>query len=200
MGLRMQLKDVVQANKNRGVWANYIHDLESIWWIAVWTFLAFQGASEANSETGSNEEVIKHQTYYLSTLFRGTMDNDDRPSFFTIDDSFVEVMGGMDSVPDSLATLGTAIIQIRYMLIECYKAEARKGNNPVKITNGRLHHEMLQSLNNIMQQEDIHIARVVVDSSVLSKPPTTFKRSTYATRTDEHTVKKTRYVCTTLSL
>ena len=34
------------VDKEYGFWANYLHDLESVWWIVVWTITHFQKASD----------------------------------------------------------------------------------------------------------------------------------------------------------
>ena len=38
-------------------WANYIHDLESIWWILIWTLLTYQKVGNENYALESNADV-----------------------------------------------------------------------------------------------------------------------------------------------
>ena len=69
-------------NTPKGIYYNYIHDLESVWWIAVWALFNFEkkdiGANEIDSQAEKQRKLNK------DVLFPGTVDNQDRIEFLSM--------------------------------------------------------------------------------------------------------------------
>ena len=71
-----------------GIHHNYIHDLESLWWILVWTTFVYEKMPDPTYET-SAEWAIAQQTSY-NILFPGDTYITDRQLFLTDNNTFNE--------------------------------------------------------------------------------------------------------------
>ena len=70
--------------KLRGICANYIHDLESIWWIVIWTLFNYQEASMVASNGKEYRETSEAQKNTISQLFNGVKANATRYFFLSM--------------------------------------------------------------------------------------------------------------------
>ena len=78
----------------REVWAprrvdyNYLHDLESVWWIAVWTLFNFEKKDSGTDEI--NSCATKQSRLNNDKLFSRTNPNTDRSDFLSKTDTYGE--------------------------------------------------------------------------------------------------------------
>lgn len=187
------IEDAQRMYPKKGVWANYIHDLESIWWIAIWTLFAFQETPEADSkfENEIYKEMIEAQRCYMGLIFPGKMSSALRAAFLIHDDEIGELL---DHIPDDLQTLRFTMMGIRDKLLECYTDEYLNGKDPITMTNdGLLHNEIMKALK-CVAHSNTKVIPVRVNSAVVSKPITKLPRITYDARSDVHPQRKSRYV------
>ena len=72
---------------SKRVYYNYIHDLESVWWIAVWALFNFEKKdARADSYTTIQRKLNKDK------LFSGTIDNNYRFRFLSIRESYARTI------------------------------------------------------------------------------------------------------------
>ena len=75
------------GNTPKGIYYNYIHDLESVWWIAVWALFNFEKKdAEADSYTTIQRKLNKDK------LFSGTIDSNYRFRFLSIRESYARTI------------------------------------------------------------------------------------------------------------
>ena len=97
-----------------GIYYNYIHDLESVWWIAVWALFNFEkkdiGANEIDSQAAKQRKLNK------DILFSGTVSNQDRFEFLSIQNAYADTTGCLPkyfaNLPTTLGTIAEAIIEL----------------------------------------------------------------------------------------
>ena len=83
----------------QGIWANYLHDIESILWIAIWTLFNFESAPMATLISEKAKMIRKSQSYVNNLLLSGYMDYRDRMSFLFDSEQFERII---NSVSDQL--------------------------------------------------------------------------------------------------
>ena len=127
-----------------GICANYIHDLESIWWIVIWTLFNYQEASLVASNGKEYRETSEAQKNTISQLFNGVKANATRYFFLSIPATFTEFM---KSAPQNLKKLKEAATHSRKLLVDHYIEKERKNILPIVLTDGgSLHAGILEAL------------------------------------------------------
>ena len=77
-----------------GIYHNYAHDLESLWWILVWTVFVYEKKPDPTDETSTKWEAQQNSH---NDLFPGDMDLNVRSSFLKDDNVFEEHMANVSS-------------------------------------------------------------------------------------------------------
>ena len=120
-------------------WANYVHDLESIWWIAVWTFYLFK---KKDTEEGPTEDS--------KSVFEGLFSNPNalyyRYNFLSSRDIF-EI--SMKDVTYKIPELEKIILKIRRKLLATYalKEMGMDKTSPILMDDKcEIHEDILQIL------------------------------------------------------
>lgn len=185
-----------QDKNNNIVWANYLHDLESIWWIAVWTFLNFEKDPGDNLSCSRSSPKAKDQIRVFKrkeasdNLFPRKMDYMERWKFFTEDIVFQNTM---NDLPCSLPVLYDIINTFRYHLGSTYIREEENSkcmDLPIQLLDGGvLHREII----NILPNEDIKLIAVKDAPVIIDETHFDFNQALNDARIYERKIEKTRY-------
>ena len=101
--------------RRTGFWANYLHDLESLWWILVWTNTHFLKASDFESKSPAYELEKKKKEAINEALFSNTETMFwNRRFFFSSDNTHYRCLG---VVPNSFPNLRRIVKVMRQMLL-----------------------------------------------------------------------------------
>ena len=182
-------KDDSDSGKPQFRGANYINDLESIWWIIVWTWLHF----DKDRGAGSSSSVIYNadeRSQIASELFPGTVEIDLRRNFLYKNFTFMDYKA---VIPNTLPGLGETMSVFREKLIEAYIKD--KGTiKHCKLLIDDLHEELLKAIE-LAPKEDLNLILVEIDSVALSKTQSssTYKRSSIDENEEYEPRKKARY-------
>ena len=99
-----------------GIYYNYIHDLESVWWIAVWALFNFEkkdiGANKIDSWAAKQRKLNK------DILFPGTVGNQDRIEFLSMRKKYAKKT---KCLPEYFENLSTMLGTIAEAIIELYQ-------------------------------------------------------------------------------
>ena len=126
------------SNVKSGIFHNYLHDLESLWWILVWSTFKYEKAPAMDDED-SVGAALNQKTHYLS-LFPGHR----RQSFLKDDTVFKEIVA---QIPTSFHKQQEVIILYRLLLITEYFSEETGISKPVFLSDpDPLHDVILASL------------------------------------------------------
>ena len=98
-----------------GIHHNYIHDLESLWWILVWTAFVYEKMPDPTYETSA--EWAKAQQTSYNILFPGDTYITDRQLFLTDNNTFNE---RINDVSPFLTGYTHIIRYFRYLLLAGY--------------------------------------------------------------------------------
>ena len=105
-------------NTPKGIYYNYIHDLESVWWIAVWALFNFEkkdiGANKIDSQAAKQRKLNK------DVLFPGTVDNQDRIEFLSMRKTYADTT---ECLPKYFENLSTTLDTIAEAIIELYQSK-----------------------------------------------------------------------------
>ena len=100
--------------KKPGFWANYLHDLESIWWIIIWTIAHFMKASDFELRSPAYELEKSKKKTLTDLLFPGL--SEERWKFLATD-TFYEYL---DGIPNSLPKVKQIAGLMKSRLISAY--------------------------------------------------------------------------------
>lgn len=186
--------------------ANYVHDLESIWWILVWTWLNFDKKGTVLSPYQS-----KRRSQITSELFPGKVESLPRLRFLYTEKVFTKYN---KNIPGTLPALREIISTLRPEFSKIYAVMKEKGINRELdghytglLDEPKFHKQFLDVLRSALKG-NIDIDVVMTDSI----PTTTVtaassncdsnvgsKRSFYKENVEERPKKKARYSSTTLN-
>ncbi|THH03768.1 hypothetical protein EW145_g6025 [Phellinidium pouzarii] len=108
------------AEGKPGIWYNPLHDMESIWWIAVWELFLHEDLSEKNTRT-EMERIL--QADKANLLFPQLLNTTDRFPFFVNEDNFERTI---EYLPESFHKVVGILDKLRRFLRTQYtQAEKR---------------------------------------------------------------------------
>ena len=123
-------------------WANYIHDLESIWWILIWTLLTYH---KTGNDNYTPDTTIETQQRFLAAekLFHVNDYYLDRLMHLEERDSFNEIA---EAIPSFFKGLVEVAAVFREKLVLTYLEEEGKSVFPIKLMDdGLLHRDILEA-------------------------------------------------------
>ncbi len=127
-----------KASHNSGIPFHALHDIESIWWIAVWTLIKRIPESDHSTKT---DVELAHQEHLADIVFPSGQPGDARHNIFVIEGKLLARTTNLNSMTSALAPY---ISGLRDYL---YTQYARKGENEVAHDQFRdVHHVALQIL------------------------------------------------------
>src|SRR5258708_9905647 len=127
-----------EASQNSGIPFHALHDIESIWWIAVWTLI--KRIPESDHPTKTDVELA-HQERLADIVFPSGEPGDARHNIFVVRHKFLASTTNLNSMTSALAPY---ISGLRNYL---YKQYVSKGQNEVAHDQFRdVHHVALQIL------------------------------------------------------
>ena len=185
-GLDYYIRRQMDKEKNPGLddtpegfYYNYIHDLESVWWIAVWALFNFEkkdiGANEIDSQAAKQRKLNKDK------LFSGTTDSNYRFRFLTIRESYARTIR---CLPKYFKNLSVMLGIIAKAITEFYRKkesnkEWNKGDPILWYESSNIHRTFIRLLNRV-NTEEFEIRRIPgIDDEI---PPATQSNKR---RTDE---------------
>ena len=149
-------------------WANYIHDLESIWWIAVWLLYRFE---QVERKRKTSENVPRDHQWNSLLDFESLFD---RELFFSHDNIFFSYIS---DIPRPVPVLEKFVTQCRKVLLSAYKAKESKSDLSSPIYMSRkctLHKKIYRLLDSAQRKNDVDrvvpIKKRVIDTGTGSKP------------------------------
>ena len=178
----------------RTFWFSYIHDLESIWWILMWTLLKYQKAGDINNAVESSTEV-QSRILTAEKLFHS--------DGFLVARYNILMLGGTlnriaMTIPNSFEGLVNVAAIFKERLISAYKEEEEKSIFPIKLTdNGSMHRDILMDFRtsaieyfDVVCIDNESTTNSMVGSDEVSSSS---KRSTCEGSADERPSKRARY-------
>ena len=122
-------------------WSHYIHDLESIWWILIWTLLTYQKHSDEDHAVDPNTELERRMRVR---------------NLFYVDDYCIERSNHLENkrifnglariIPDLFKGLIEVAAVFREKLVSTYIKEEGKSVFPIKLMDdGLLHRDILEA-------------------------------------------------------
>ena len=173
-------------------YANYIHDLESIWWILLWVLLKFQKAGY-DEFTEDYQTKIERRIHAAARLFHENLNWSGRVDILNLTSMFMELMY---KIPDSFKGLVQVASIFRDKLLSAYKKKERKGVFPIKLKdNGLLHQDVLEAFRTspIEYFDVVHINEVYpITSDTSDENSRSSKRSINEGSEDERPSKRAR--------
>ena len=178
-----------QVGEPKGIYYNYIHDLESVWWIAVWALFNFEKKdSRADSYTTLQRKLNKDK------LFPGTTDSNYRFRFLNIRESYARTIR---CLPKYFKNLSVMLGIIAKAITELYR---RKESNEewglkegpiVWDESSNIHRTFIRLLNRV-NTEEFEIRRIPgIDDEI---PPATQSNKRRTDEQDsERSNKRQRY-------
>ena len=145
-----------QVGEPKGIYYNYIHDLESVWWIVVWALFNFE-----KKDARTDSYTTRQRKLNKDKLFSGTVDNNYRFKFLSVRESYAETIACLPKYfKDLSAMLGT----IAKVITELYqKKESNKEwnkENPILWDESSNIHKIFIGLLDDVTTEQIEIVRV----------------------------------------
>ena len=146
-----------QVGEPKGIYYNYIHDLESVWWIVVWALFNFEKKdAEADSYTTRQRKLNKDK------LFSRTIDSDYRFIFLSMWGLYSQTIECLPmyfkNLPITLAVIAEAITDIYRM-----KELNKEWNKKVPIVwdeSSNIHETFIRLLRRV-EMEEFEIVRVL---------------------------------------
>ena len=115
-----------------GISHNYIHDLESLWWILVWTVFFYEKKPDPTDPTDPVDETsakwAEAQRGSYNNLFPGDVNMKDRLSFLKVVDTF---RGHIENVPPFFQGYAGIIKYLRALLVSEYNEVEKEVPAPV---------------------------------------------------------------------
>ena len=183
----MDFKNSYECESSSGIYANYLHDLESILWILVWTLFVYRKDS---AECVSSESTCAQKSEGDRLFAQAGMGLLHREKFLKSKETFNEKM---KFIPDYFGNLKELITKFKDHLLNSYYDEEKNitsaSNGPIKPTEGLVHNSILEAFRcyGIPDGDDGFELTLV-------NPPRSLKRSTPDEATDEKPAKKLRSV------
>ena len=176
-------------------WANYIHDLESIWWILIWTLLTYH---KTGNDNYTPDTTIETQQRFLAAqkLFHVNDYYLDRLTHLEERESFNEIV---EAIPSFFKGLVEVAAVFREKLVLTYLEEEGKSVFPIKLMDdGLLHLDILEAFR-ISPIEKFDVVHIYTKNKSATKSTTdsdetseSSKRSTCEDSDEERPFKRAR--------
>ena len=153
-----------------GIYYNYIHDLESVWWIAVWALFNFEkkdiGANKIDSWAAKQRKLNK------DILFSGTVGNQDRFEFLSIQNAYADTTECLPkyfaNLPTTLGTIAEAIIELYQSKELNYQVDESNKEGPILWDESSNIHRIFIRLLSRVNTEEFEIRRIPgIDDEIL---------------------------------
>ena len=154
--------DNLESVDEIGILYNYIHDLESVWWIAVWALFNFEKKDAGTNK--SDSQATRQRKFNKDTLFSGTVGNQDRFEFLSIQNAYADTTECLPkyfaNLPTTLGTIAEAIIEL-YQLKELnYQVNESNKEEPILWDESSIIHEIFICLLSRVNTEEFEIRRI----------------------------------------
>ena len=160
-------EDESLENAKGGIYHNYLHDLESLWWIIVWTAFIYEKSPAADDD--ETLERALNQKSHFSKLFPGDMSMGMRVGFLKDPNRFDEYIL---QVPAAFSWQLTLIRTFRKALVAFFHSVNQDITKPARLTGPKyVHIAILRALLKIDLPE-IEVTSVLKrkDSKVNKRP------------------------------
>ena len=184
----IKTEKISQYDHSCGIYANYLHDLESIWWTAVWTLFTYRKESTNNARSESDQEITKKKTANSKLFSHGNKLRDNRKDFL-IDNNIFDVH--MSCIPKYFGGIKDLISSFRTILHDAYLSEEKnlKTTDIIMPSEESLHQLILR----IFRESMIDESAIIPDDYAVSGLPS-LKHSVSDEDMNEKPEKKLRYV------
>ena len=139
---------------HNGISYNYIHDIESVWWVMIWALFTF----EKEGELLDRGDTVTRRTN-RENLFYGPLKAMDRRDFFErleIYDNYTKC------IPDYFYSIKAALDLVRKKIIKEYRAKEVKNPQSIKYTSPKLHARFIAYFRHV-NMESFAIVRMSPD-------------------------------------
>ena len=153
------------ANRNKksetagapmGVYYNYVHDLESVWWIAVWVLFNFEKKHAGSDEVDSR--AAEQRKLYERKLFSGIVCNVDRFDFLLEPDNYKEATKWL---PKYLKSFITNLDSMANAITKVYRKKVLKKIDRILWDESSTIHGKFIRLLRRVEMEEFKIVRVL---------------------------------------
>ena len=144
--------------RKMGFWANYLHDLESLWWIIIYTMTHFLNIKDLKPKPPADELEKREENEIFKSIFSNTTYPQEREKFLSTD-IFFRYMREFSKFSPKMWYIAR---NIRARLINTYREREYKldETKPILVSDKcTLHNEILQDIQDIQQHpcEDIDV-------------------------------------------
>ena len=139
-----------------GVYYNYVHDLESVWWIAVWVLFNFEKKHAGSDEVDSR--AAEQRKLYERKLFSGIVCNVDRFDFLLEPDNYKEATKWL---PKYLKSFITNLDSMANAITKVYRKKVLKKIDRILWDESSTIHGKFIRLLRRVEMEEFKIVRVL---------------------------------------
>ena len=147
--------EILRSKSDReGIFYNYIHDIESVWWVMIWALFTF----EKEGELLDRGDTVTRRTN-RENLFYGPLKAMDRRDFFErleIYDNYAKC------IPKYFTSNVAALDLVRKKIIKEYRAKEVDNPQSIKYTSPKLHARFIAYLRRV-KLESFAIVRMSPD-------------------------------------
>ena len=183
-----------QVGEPKGIYYNYIHDLESVWWIAVWALFNFEKKDAGTNK--SDSQATRQRKFNKDTLFSGTVGNQDRFEFLSMRNAYADTTECLPeyfaNLPTTLGTIAEAITELYQSKELNYQVNESNKEEPILWDESSTIHKTFIRLLNRVNTEEFEIRRIPgIDDEI---PPATQSNKRRTDEQDsERSNKRQRY-------
>ena len=178
---------------SKGVHYNYIHDLESVWWIVVWALFNFEKKDAGTNK--SDSQATRQRKFNKDTLFSGTVGNQDRFEFLSVRTTYADTTGCLpkyfENLIRTLDTIAEAITELyQWKELDYQVNESNKEDSILWDESSTIHGIFIGLLSDVT--EEFEIVRIPgIDDEI---PPATQSNKRRTDEQDsERSNKRQRY-------
>ena len=142
----------------KGIYYNYIHDLESVWWIAVWALFNFEKKDAGTNK--SDSQATRQRKFNKDNLFSGTVGNKDRFDFLSVQTTYADTTGCLpkyfENLIRRLGTIAEAITELyQWKELDYQVNESNKEDSILWDESSTIHGIFIGLLSNVMEEFEI---------------------------------------------
>ena len=145
-----------------GIYYNYIHDLESVWWIAVWALFNFEKKDAGTNK--SDSQATRQRKFNKDTLFSGTVGNQDRFDFLSVRKTYADTTGCLpkyfENLIRRLGTIAEAITELYQWKELDYQVNESNKEEPILWDESSIIHGIFICLLSRVNTEEFEIRRI----------------------------------------